>query len=45
MAVALWLLQLAAEEERNFLKMQRRQLRDTANPFEIMESQFLLLYR
>ena len=45
MAAAWWVIQLAEEEERRHLKLQRRQLRDAANPFEILESQFLFLYR
>ncbi|XP_018367126.1 PREDICTED: uncharacterized protein LOC108763763 [Trachymyrmex cornetzi] len=45
MAAAWWLLQLAEEEERNMLKIRRRQLRDASNPFEILESQFIHLYR
>lgn len=45
MALALWQLQIAQQEERNILKIRRRQLRDASNPFEILESQFLLLYR
>jgi len=46
MALALWQLQLIAEqEERNILKIRRRQLRDASNPFEILESQFIFLYR
>ncbi|CAL1683867.1 unnamed protein product [Lasius platythorax] len=45
MALALWQLQIAQQEERNILKIRRRQLRDASNLFEILESQFLLLYR
>ena len=50
MAAAWWIIQLeeqeAEEQERKrYLKLQRRQLRDTANPFDILESQFLCLYR
>lgn len=48
--MAAWLvIQLAVEEEeeerKKYLKLQRRQLRDTMNPFDILESQFLHLYR
>jgi len=46
MAAAWWVIQLAEEnEKKNYLKIQRRQLRDTVNPFDILESQFLTLYR
>ncbi|XP_071652304.1 putative nuclease HARBI1 [Temnothorax longispinosus] len=45
MALAVWQLQLAEKEERNILKIQRRQLRDAVNPFDILESQFIHLYR
>ena len=45
MAAAWWILQLANGEERNLLRIRRRQLRDAANPFEILDSQFLSLYR
>jgi len=46
MAAAWWVLAIANnEEERNLLRMQRRQLRDTTNPFEIPELQFRSLYR
>ncbi|XP_071649420.1 putative nuclease HARBI1 [Temnothorax longispinosus] len=45
MAAVWWVLQMANEEEKNLLRIQRRQLRDAVNPFEIPESQFLSLYR
>lgn len=51
MAAAWWIIQLeeqeAEEQERKrYLKLQRRQLCDTTiNPFDILESQFLHLYR
>jgi len=48
MAAAWWIIQLAEEAEENekksYLKIQRRQLRDTINPFDILKSQFLTLY-
>lgn len=45
MAAAWWIIQLAAEQEnKNYLKLQRRQLRDTTNSFDILDSQFLFLY-
>jgi len=46
MAAAWWIVQLAEEEENEkerYLKLQRRQLCDTINPFNILESQFLSL--
>jgi len=45
MALAWWVLQIAAANERNLLRIQRRQLRNATNPFEIPESQFLSLFR
>lgn len=45
MAAAWWVMLMENEEEKNLLKIQRKQLRDTVNPFQIPESQFLSLYR
>lgn len=45
MAPAWWVMQIANNEERNLLRIQRRTLRDVVNPFEIPESQFRSLYR
>ncbi|XP_018392383.1 PREDICTED: putative nuclease HARBI1, partial [Cyphomyrmex costatus] len=45
MAVAWWVLQIAANEEKHLLRIERRQLRDATNPFGIPESQFISLYR
>lgn len=45
MALAWWVMQIANNEERNLLRIERRTLRDAVNPFEIPESQFRSLYR
>jgi len=45
MAAAWWILQQLVNENRNVLRIQRRQLRDAANPFQIPQSQFMSLYR
>ncbi|XP_020298987.1 uncharacterized protein LOC109863183 [Pseudomyrmex gracilis] len=45
MAAAWWIIQLAEEEKKRYLKLERRHLRDTTNPFDILESQFQYLYR
>jgi len=45
MAAAWWVLQQLVNENRNVLRIQRRQLRDAANPFQIPQSQFMSLYR
>jgi len=44
MAAAWWVLQLV-NENKNLLRIERRQLRDAANPFQIPQSQFMSLYR
>lgn len=45
MAAAWWIIQLAEIEQKRYLKLQRKHLRDTTNPFDMFGSHFRLLYR